>query len=81
MRVKHTPVKITSQSFSSFFTKYHSGAWTNSIQPIWLAGKVMSHPSEHRTILSILERIQRETGWQTSWRREDLKAWWGDTDD
>ncbi|KAH9214929.1 fungal-specific transcription factor domain-containing protein [Leptodontidium sp. 2 PMI_412] len=59
----------------------HHGAWTNSIQPIWIAGKVMSHPSEHEAILNILERIERETGWVTSWRREDLKAWWGDCDD
>ncbi|PQE08086.1 c6 transcription factor protein [Rutstroemia sp. NJR-2017a BVV2] len=56
----------------------HHGAWTNSIQPIWIAGKVMSHRSEHRAILNILERIQRETGWVTTWRREDLKSWWGD---
>ncbi|CZR69756.1 related to regulatory protein for the arginine catabolic pathway [Phialocephala subalpina] len=59
----------------------HHGAWTNSIQPIWIAGKVMSHPSEHKAILNIYERIERETGWVTSWRREDLKAWWGDSDD
>jgi hypothetical protein len=59
----------------------HHGAWTNSVQPIWIAGKVMSHPSEHRAILNVLERIQRETGWVTSWRRDDLKAWWGDCDD
>ncbi|RQM07791.1 hypothetical protein DH86_00004015 [Scytalidium sp. 3C] len=50
-------------------------------QPLWIAGKVMSHPSEHRAIVNILERIQRETGWQTSWRREDLETWWGDSDD
>ncbi|KAF7929179.1 uncharacterized protein EAE98_005098 [Botrytis deweyae] len=58
----------------------HHGAWTNSIQPLWIAGKVMSHPSEHRAILDILKRIEQETGWVTSWRREDLKAWWGDYD-
>jgi hypothetical protein len=40
----------------------------------------MSHASEHRAILNVLERIERETGWVTSWRREDLKAWWGDGD-
>jgi len=59
----------------------HHGAWTNSIQPIWIAGKVMSHPSEHNVILDVLERIERETGWVTSWRREDLKTWWGDSDE
>ncbi|RDW91959.1 hypothetical protein BP5796_01353 [Coleophoma crateriformis] len=59
----------------------HHGAWTNSIQPIWMAGKVMSHPSEHKAILDVLERIERETGWATAWRREDLRNWWGDSDD
>lgn len=59
----------------------HHGAWANSIQPIWIAGKVMSHSSEHKAILNIYERIERETGWVTSWRREDLKTWWGDSDD
>ncbi|TVY51040.1 Transcriptional regulatory protein moc3 [Lachnellula cervina] len=58
----------------------HHGAWTNSIQPIWIAGKLMSHPSEHRAILKIYDRIERDLGWKTRWRRDDLKAWWGDAD-
>lgn len=38
----------------------------------------MSHPSEHRVILEIYERIEREIGWATRWRAEDLKEYWGE---
>lgn len=58
----------------------HHGAWTNSIQPLWVAGQWMSHPSEHRAILELLERIEKESGWATKWRAEDLKEFWGDLD-
>ena len=59
-------------------SNHHHGAWTNSIQPIWIAGQWMSHPSEQKAILELLERIERETGWGTKWRAEDLKEFWGD---
>ncbi|KAI0909178.1 fungal-specific transcription factor domain-containing protein [Ustulina deusta] len=54
--------------------------WTNSIQPLWVAGKVMSHPSEHQAILDIYARIEKETGWGAKWRADDLKSYWGDLD-
>ena len=56
----------------------HHGAWTNGIQPLWIAGRCMSHPTEHRAILELLERIERESGWGTRWRAKDLKELWGD---
>lgn len=59
----------------------HHGAWTNAVQPLWVAGRCMSHPAEHRAILDILERIEKESGWGTKWRQEDLKAFWGDLED
>lgn len=58
----------------------HHGCWTNSIQPLWIAGQHMSHPSEHQAILDIYERIERETGWATKWRADDLKEYWGECD-
>lgn len=58
-----------------------SGCWTNALQPLWIAGKVMSHHSEHAAIVEILIRIERETGWATAWRVEDLKEFWGEYDD
>lgn len=54
------------------------GCWTNCIQPLWCAGKVMSHPAEHRAILETYERIERETGWGARWRADDLREYWGD---
>ncbi|KAI1418917.1 hypothetical protein F5Y12DRAFT_795876 [Xylaria sp. FL1777] len=55
-------------------------SWTNSIQPLWIAGKVMSHPSEHQAILDIYAKIEKDTGWGAKWRAEDLKSYWGDLD-
>lgn len=57
-----------------------SGCWTNALQPLWIAGKVMSHHSEHAAIVQTLLRIEHETGWASSWRVEDLKEFWGDYD-
>ncbi|KAI1756895.1 hypothetical protein F4782DRAFT_537312 [Xylaria castorea] len=54
--------------------------WTNSIQPLWIAGKVMSHPSEHQAILDIYAVIEKDTGWGAKWRADDLKSYWGDLD-
>ncbi|KAL4817423.1 fungal-specific transcription factor domain-containing protein [Aspergillus spinulosporus] len=56
----------------------HHGCWTNALQPLWIAGKVMSHHSEHGAIVETLTRIERETGWATAWRVEDLREFWGD---
>ncbi|KAK1988885.1 hypothetical protein LZ30DRAFT_577376 [Colletotrichum cereale] len=62
-------------------TNHHHGAWTNSVQPLWIAGRCMSHPAEHRAILGLLEKIERESGWGTKWRANDLKDFWGDLGD
>lgn len=59
----------------------HHGAWTNTVQPVWIAGRLMSHPHEHAAIVRLLQRIERETGWATQWRIDDLMEHWGDVDD
>lgn len=56
----------------------HHGCWTNSIQPLWLAGQIMSHPTEHQAIVEIYTRIEKETGWGATWRANDLNHFWGD---
>lgn len=66
------------QACAISISNHHHGAWTNSIQPLWIAGQWMSHPSEQKAILQLLERIEKETGWGTKWRAEDLKEFWGD---
>lgn len=62
-------------------TNHHHGAWTNSIQPLWIAGRCMSHPAEHRAILELYAKIERESGWSTKWRADDLQEFWGDLAD
>ena len=59
----------------------HHGCWTNCVQPLWIAGQVMSHPSEHKAILEIYSRIEKETGWGARWRADDLKEYWGASDE
>ncbi|PYI15420.1 MFS sugar transporter [Aspergillus violaceofuscus CBS 115571] len=43
--------------------------------------RMMSHHSEHAAIVQTLTRIERETGWATSWRAEDLREFWGDEEE
>jgi hypothetical protein len=61
-------------------SNHRHGPWINALQPLWIAGKIMSHASEHEAILEILTSIERETGWATAWRVQDLKDYWGDAD-
>lgn len=55
----------------------HHGCWTNSLQPLWIAGKIFKSPEEQGIIVDILDRIERESGWATRWRIADLREWWG----
>ena len=57
------------------------GALINALQPIWIAGKLMSHHSEHKALLDTLKRLEEETGWATSWRAKDLQEFWGVCDE
>jgi len=57
------------------------GASINGLQPLWIAGKIMSHETEHQAILDVLTRIEKDTGWATAWRLDDLKEYWGDVQD
>jgi hypothetical protein len=60
----------------SLSNRNHAGL-IHALQPIWIAGKLMSHHSEHKAILDLLKRLEEDTGWATSWRAEDLKEFWG----
>jgi hypothetical protein len=63
-------------------TNAHHGCLNNAIQPLWLAGKLLSHPAEHRVIVDLIKRIEVITGWSGTWRIRDLRDIWGyDTDD
>ncbi|RSL69607.1 hypothetical protein CEP51_012313 [Fusarium floridanum] len=55
----------------------HPGSMVNSIQPLFVAGRLFSHVSERRQIAQLLKSIDRTTGWGALWRLRDLEAEWG----
>ncbi|KAL2860807.1 uncharacterized protein BJX67DRAFT_391895 [Aspergillus lucknowensis] len=55
----------------------HQGCLNNAIQPLWIAGRLFSHSSEHEQIVKIIRDIEAETGWGACWRIRDLEVAWG----
>ncbi|KAL3457856.1 fungal-specific transcription factor domain-containing protein [Aspergillus heterothallicus] len=55
----------------------HQGCLNNAIQPLWIAGRLFSHASEHEQIVRIIRDIEAETGWGAVWRIRDLEVAWG----
>ncbi|OIW31451.1 hypothetical protein CONLIGDRAFT_573874 [Coniochaeta ligniaria NRRL 30616] len=58
-------------------TNPHHGCLNNAIQPLWVAGKLLSHQSEHEALVELIWSIETSTGWGTCWRIADLEAVWG----
>lgn len=58
-------------------TNPHSGNLINAIQPLYIAGKLLSHPNEHLAIARLFMTIDRTTGWGAIWRLKDLERAWG----
>jgi hypothetical protein len=58
-------------------TNPHQGCLNNAIQPLWLAGRLLSHESEHTILVNLIRDIESITGWGTCWRIPDLGAAWG----
>jgi hypothetical protein len=58
-------------------TNPHQGCLNNSIQPLWLAGSLLSHKSEHSSVVKLIRDIEAKTGWGVCWRIRDLEDAWG----
>ncbi|GES59329.1 C6 transcription factor [Aspergillus terreus] len=58
-------------------TNPHQGCLNNAIQPLWIAGRLFSHASEHEEIVKLIRDIEANTGWGTCWRIHDLEVSWG----
>lgn len=58
-------------------TNEHHGCLNNALQPLWVAGKLLSHPVEHKAVADLIRSIEAKTGWGGKWRIEDLKEVWG----
>ncbi|KAG7904659.1 hypothetical protein KL907_003535 [Ogataea polymorpha] len=52
------------------------GCLNNALQPLWVAGKLMSSKEEQHIIVQLLRDIENTTGWSTSWRIRDLQEHW-----
>ncbi|KAJ5114438.1 hypothetical protein NUU61_000197 [Penicillium alfredii] len=58
-------------------TNPHSGNLINAIQPLYIAGKLLSHHSEHIQVAKLFKTIEKTTGWGALWRLKDLERAWG----
>lgn len=48
----------------------------NAIQPLWICGRNLRLPNEKFTVLQLLSRIQKQTGWKCGWRSQSLRDHW-----
>jgi hypothetical protein len=58
-------------------TNPHEGCLNNSIQPLWIAGRLLSHSSEQALVVKTIRHIEALTGWTATWRIRDLERTWG----
>ncbi|CAK7216043.1 hypothetical protein SEUCBS140593_002737 [Sporothrix eucalyptigena] len=58
-------------------TNPHEGCLNNAIQPLWIAGRLLSHRAEHTVIVKLIRSIEAMTGWAACWRIADLEVAWG----
>jgi hypothetical protein len=58
-------------------TNEHHDCLNNAIQPLWVAGKLLTHPAEHRALVNLICTIENKAGWAGKWRIYDLKDLWG----
>ncbi|KAL4905197.1 hypothetical protein BDW74DRAFT_153212 [Aspergillus multicolor] len=55
----------------------------NSLQPLFVSGQCLTDPSERRMVLRLLKDIEKDLGWATEYRAQQLRREWGwdeDTD-
>lgn len=55
----------------------HEGCLNNAIQPLWIAGRLLSHSSEQALVVKTIRHIEVLTGWTATWRIRDLEQTWG----
>lgn len=55
----------------------HEGCLNNACQPLWIAGRMLGHHSEHAAVIELIRNIEAQTGWGMYWRIRDLEEAWG----
>ncbi|KAF1989344.1 hypothetical protein K402DRAFT_444868 [Aulographum hederae CBS 113979] len=54
------------------------GCLNNAIQPLWIAGRLLSGRREHQVLVRLIRGIEAATGWGVAWRIRDLEEVWGE---
>lgn len=77
-KTKHSksPTWHAKQICSISLNNDHQGCWNNSVQTLYVAGKLLTHEDEHRIILDLMDEIETTTGWAMRFRGKDLKEFW-----
>lgn len=75
---KHTksPTWHAKQICAISINNDHQGCWNNSVQTLYVAGKLLTHEDEHRIILDLMDEIETTTGWAMRFKGRDLKEFW-----
>lgn len=55
---------------------HERGSWPSVLRPLWMAGRIISNDLEREKIVEMLDLVQKESGWVTSWHKEDLRRYW-----
>lgn len=58
-------------------TNPHRASLINAIQPLFVAGRLLTHASEHVQVAKLFNIIEKTTGWGALWRLRDLETLWG----
>lgn len=72
-----SPIWHAKRSVGTSETNPHHGCLNNAIQPLWIAGRLLGHTSEHDALVMLIKHIETTTGWGMSWRIRDLEEAWG----
>ncbi|KAG6007639.1 hypothetical protein E4U21_005720 [Claviceps maximensis] len=59
------------------YTNPHKASLINAIQPLYVAGRLLTHPTEQLQVARLFAIIDGTTGWGALWRLRDLEAAWG----
>ncbi|KAG7693183.1 hypothetical protein KL930_004732 [Ogataea haglerorum] len=52
------------------------GAYSNSIQPLYVAGLILTSRQDYGILLNALHNVEKSTGWATQGRMNDLMKFW-----
>lgn len=75
-----SPIWHAKQIIGISLNNNHQGCWNYALEPLWIAGQLLSSAEEHAIILNLLEKIERCTGWPMSYRIVSLKQHWAEAE-